>query len=159
MAEALEVVRHRSMAGPLRTLGGLHSARGGELASAAFELGMCALTLVFVHNLSDDALPTGVAATAGALVIVRTVLGSARAAFAGGLAFGLLSLIQVLVLVPALDDTRDLRLTATLVALGVIPYVAGTVPAVALRGLDEGRRGDGDAVSAANLRACSSPVG
>src|SRR5439155_9181365 len=44
--------------------------------------------------------------------------------------------------VPAFDDRQSLPLVAALIALGAIPAVAATAPAMLLRGLDEGRRDD-----------------
>ncbi len=77
-----------------------------------------------------------------ALVATRFVLGSMRGALAGASASALLAAVELLVVVAPFHDDRELRVAAALVGLGVLPRVAGSVPALALPRLDDGRRED-----------------
>ena len=119
------------------------SARRTAIASAVLEIISAGALLLFVHQLNnDDIFALAVGLTCAFLVVGRMAVGFARAELVGAVAFGLLTLLQLLVLASAMDDRQDLRLAATLVALGVIPAVAATMPAIALRGVDEGLRDD-----------------
>src|SRR6185436_1997895 len=90
----------------------------------------------------DDVFAIAVGLACAFLIVGRMAVGFARAELVGAAAFGLLTLLQLLVLASAVDDRQSLRLAATLVALGVIPAVAATTPAIALRGMDAGLRDD-----------------
>jgi 4-amino-4-deoxy-L-arabinose transferase-like glycosyltransferase len=125
--------RHRALDG---------SARAVALTTAAVELPAGAVVLIAAHEASADALQLIVAVAAGVVVLCRVALGATRAGWCGAIALGTFALVQGSIVGPTFGDDGDLRLGATLLALGVLAHVAGLVPAVTLAGLDQGRRED-----------------
>lgn len=111
------------------------------LFSGAAELVFAATLLACVHSVDDRTLPAVVIALAVAFLVVRVTLGWARAAVPGAIAFGLLTVTGLVTIAASIGDSSELRLGATLVALGMVPLAAGSVPAMVLP-LEHGDRED-----------------
>ena len=107
------------------------------VAELAFGLGV----LGCATSAADGALRGLVVAITVAFLVVRVVLGWARAGLVGGIAFGLLTATGLVTVAATLGEAADLRLGAALVALGMVPLAAGSVPAMTLP-LERGERRD-----------------
>jgi hypothetical protein len=106
------------------------------VAELAFGLGLlgCATS-------ADGARRGLVVAITVAFLVVRVVLGWVRAGLLGGVALGLLTATGLVTVAATLGESADLRLAAALVALGMVPWAAGSVPAMTLP-LERGERRD-----------------
>ena len=140
MTQVLRSARVRAISVPNQGSVTFGDARRTAFASAALETLCAAALLIVVHRLDDDALAAAVAATCAVLVVGRMIIGFSRARSTGAVSLALLTALQLLVLAPTLGDRGSLPLAATLVALGVIPAVLATTPAVLRTGVGEGRR-------------------
>jgi hypothetical protein len=144
MAEVLQPGRRRTISlaahGPAHS--GARGARTTALVSVAVEAAAGALLIVAAHRLDADRLRLTVGLACAALLFARLGVGAAYDAGWGALALGLLTALEVMAVAPFLDDAQDLRLAAALVGVGVLPGIAGRLPATIARGLDEGRRED-----------------
>jgi dolichyl-phosphate-mannose-protein mannosyltransferase len=116
--------------------------RPTTLVTVIVELVVGAALLTSVHEVDANVLRVVVVAVAVFILSARLAVGAATAGAAGSVALVLLSAIPMSTVVVTLGDARELRLTATLVALGFIPLAAGTVPALAFAHFDEARRTD-----------------
>ena len=140
MTQVLRSARVRTISVPAESPPRLGDARRTTVASACLEILCAGALFVAVHRFEGDALLATVAAACAVLVVGRAAIGSCRARSKGAVSLALLTALQLLVLAPALDDRGSLPLAATLVALGAIPVVLATAPAVLWTGIGEGRR-------------------
>jgi hypothetical protein len=140
MTQVLRSARVRAVSVPAQSTVTRGDPRRTAFASAALETICAGALLIAVHRLEDDALTGAVAATSAVLVLGRMVIGFTRARTAGAVSLALLTTLQLLVLAPTLDDRGSLPLAATLVALGVLPAVLATAPAVLWTGVGQGQR-------------------
>ena len=104
---------------------------------------LCAVVLgVAAEVAKGGTLRLTVVGAAVALVGVRVVAGGLRDGGRGAVAWLGLALARVILLVPAVTVARDLRLVALLAALSALPYLAGSLPALTMRGVVAARRED-----------------